>query len=312
MPSSMPAACAKCLLCLQSVFSCLQIVGGCLQSVCGVCKMLAFLFCSLTSFSVCLIRFFLCASFFFVFLCLLRSSLCANFSGCLLNSFLFAYFGFCLLRYICFVSWVPFCMLISLFVCPVPSFWVRGGGWFRIDFFCGILRPLTFGYRWSKTAWELEFHFLKISKKSLRWRLILSVGLLAQLQFNWVWVAYRERYVVTLTRSMVLECVNFKGLQDSLRFPVLLAKRPPEPNWSPRMPEIEARTHQTAPYWGNAASKCYLHASDTLLIAAWAKIIAKTRTTTPPFCKKSNMGFFTHLTLDAARVPQTHASDRIK
>jgi hypothetical protein len=33
-----------------------------------------------------------------------------------------------------------------------------------------------------------------------------------------------DMYVVTLTRSMVLECVNFKGLQDSLRFPVLLAK----------------------------------------------------------------------------------------
>ena len=213
---------AKCFLMFAN---CRGLFAKCLRCLQNAC----FLFCSLTSFSVCLIRFFLCASFFFVFLCLLRSSLCANFSGCLLNSFLFAYFGFCLLRYICFVSWVPFCMLISLFVCPVPSFWVRGGGWFRIDFFCGILRPLTFGYRWSKTAWELEFHFLKISKNSLRWRLILSVGLLAQLQFNWVWVAYRERYVVTLTRSMVLECVNFKGLQDSLRFPVLLANCPPEP-----------------------------------------------------------------------------------
>ena len=53
-----------------------------------------------------------------------------------------------------------------------------------------------------------------------------------------------DMYVVTLTRSMVLECVNFKGLQDSLRFPVLLAKN----LRSPRMPEMEARTHQTAPY----------------------------------------------------------------
>ena len=57
-----------------------------------------------------------------------------------------------------------------------------------------------------------------------------------------------DMYVVTLTRSMVLERVNFKGLQDSLRFPVLLANCPPEPNWSPRMPEIEAQTHETAPY----------------------------------------------------------------
>ena len=121
-----------------------------------------------------------------------------------------------------------------------------------------------------------------------------------------------DMYVVTLTRSMVLECVNFKGLQDSLRFPVLLANCPPEPNWSPRMLEIEARTHQTAPYWGNAASKCYLRASDTLLTAAWTKVIAKTRTTTPPVCKKSNMQLITHLTLGAARVPQTHTSDWIK
>ena len=30
-----------------------------------------------------------------------------------------------------------------------------------------------------------------------------------------------DMYVVTLTRSMVLECVNFEGLQDSLRFPGL-------------------------------------------------------------------------------------------
>jgi hypothetical protein len=57
-----------------------------------------------------------------------------------------------------------------------------------------------------------------------------------------------DMYVVTLTRSMVLECVSFKGLQDSWCFPVLLANFPPEAKWSPRMPEIEARTHQTAPY----------------------------------------------------------------
>ena len=97
------------------------------------------------------------------------------------------------------------------------------------------------------------------------------------------------------------------GLQNSL-----LANCPPEPKWSPRMPEIEARTHQTARYWGNAASKCHLHASDTLLTAAWTKIIAKTRTTTPPVCKKSNMQLITHLTLGVARVRQTHISDWIK
>ena len=56
-----------------------------------------------------------------------------------------------------------------------------------------------------------------------------------------------------------------------LRFPALVANCRPERNWSPRMPKIEARTHQTAPYWGNAASKCYFDASNNLFTAAWKK-----------------------------------------